>query len=189
MPVGYYFDMNRCTGCRACQIACKDKNRLDVGTIYRNAKTYSVGKYPEVKGYSYSFSCNHCTNPACKSVCPTEAIYHADDGTVIIDAEICIGCGACLTACPYFIPQTLPSGIVGKCDGCFAIRKAGGQPACVAGCPNRALDFGERADMEKKHGEGVADIAILPSSGTTSPNTLINAKEVSKEANFEEVKW
>lgn len=189
MPVGYYFDMTRCTGCRACQVACKDKNRLDVGTIYRNAKTYSVGKYPDVKGYSFSFSCNHCANPACMSVCPTQAIYHADDGTVIIDTEVCIGCGECAGVCPYMVPKMLPSGMAGKCDGCYAIRKAGGQPACVAGCPNRALDFGEYMDLEKAHGEGTSDIAVLADSSITTPSLLINAKDVAKETGYVEVNW
>ena len=60
MGIGFYFDMTRCTGCRACQVACKDKNRLDVGTIYRHAQTFSVGSFPNVSAYSYSCICNHC---------------------------------------------------------------------------------------------------------------------------------
>ena len=81
MAVGFYFDMQRCTGCRACQVACKDKNRLDVGTILRNAHTYCVGSFPEVKCYSVSQSCNHCEQAACLENCPAGAIYRAPDGT------------------------------------------------------------------------------------------------------------
>ena len=87
MSIGFYFDMSRCTGCRACQIACKDKNRLEVGTIYRNAHTFSVGSFPEVKCYSYSASCNHCESPACMAACPTGAIDKREDGAVIPAGE------------------------------------------------------------------------------------------------------
>ena len=70
MAVGFYFDMTRCTGCRACQVACKDKNRLDVGTVYREAHSYTVGQFPSVQGYSYSGSCNHCDEAACVANSP-----------------------------------------------------------------------------------------------------------------------
>ena len=60
MSVGFYLDQSRCTGCRACQVVCKDKNRLEVGTLYREAHSYTVGEFPKVQGFSYTFSCNHC---------------------------------------------------------------------------------------------------------------------------------
>ncbi len=190
MSVGYYFDMTRCVGCRACQVACKDKNRLDVGTIFRNAKTYSVGTYPNVKPYSFSASCNHCATPACMAVCPTGSIQRADDGTVIIDSSTCIGDGLCADACPYAIPQLLPDSTYGKCDGCYAIRQAGGQPACVSSCPDRALDFGEYADLQAKYGPGtVNEIAILPSASTTTPSLVIKAKDAALDSNYVDVNW
>ena len=105
MALGFYFDMTRCIGCRACQVACKDKNRLDVGTIYRTADSYEVGTFPKVKMYSFSTSCNHCQNPACVSACPVGAMYKAEDGTVLHDDKLCIGCQACVSACPYDVPQ------------------------------------------------------------------------------------
>ena len=74
MALGFYFDMTRCIGCRACQVACKDKNRLDVGTIYRTADSYEVGTFPKVKMYSFSTSCNHCQNPACVSAPATPLV-------------------------------------------------------------------------------------------------------------------
>lgn len=78
--LGFYFDMTRCIGCRACQVACKDKNRLEVGVIFRNAHTYSVGTFPSVHCYSYSGTCYHCAEPACVERCPTGAMYRAEDG-------------------------------------------------------------------------------------------------------------
>lgn len=190
MAIGYYFDMTRCTGCRACQVACKDKNRLDVGTVYRHAGTFSVGEFPKVAAYSFSASCNHCETPACFAACPTGAIEKRDDGAVVIDRDTCAGDGSCTEACPYGIPQILPDGKAGKCDSCYLIREAGGLPACVAACPNRALDFGEMDELEKKYGaDCVSEIAILPTAETTKPNLLIKAKGSASSAGFVGVNW
>lgn len=131
MAFGFYFDMTRCIGCRACQVACKDKNRLGVGTLYRGVKSYTVGTFPDVKTYSYSASCNHCEDPICMKNCPVGAIEKAEDGTVIQDQEKCIGCRMCVMSCPYGHPKYFPEkGVSGKCDGCYGIR-ANGRPACV----------------------------------------------------------
>ena len=190
MSLGYYFDMTRCVGCRACEVACKDKNRLDVGTIFRNTKTYTVGKYPATKLYSFSASCNHCGNPACIAVCPTGAVFRAEDGTVIIDQGLCIADQSCVTACPYGIPQVMPNGNAAKCDSCYAIRHAGGQPACVSACPDRALDFGDTEELKKKYGPGlVNEIAVLPGAATTLPSTLIKIKDIANSRDYVELKW
>ena len=190
MTLGYYFDMTRCVGCKACQVSCKDKNRLNVGTIFRNVKTYSVGKFPDTKVYSYSASCNHCESPACMAACPADAIFRSDDGMVIIDQELCISCEACVVACPYGIPQIMPDGKVNKCDSCYAIRQAGGKPACVANCPDRALDFGDLDELKAKYGSDlVSEIAILPSKDITNPSVLINAKPAATSKDFVDVNW
>ncbi len=192
MAVGFYFDMTRCIGCRACQVACKDKNRLEVGTLYREVETYSVGTFPAVKAYSYSFGCNHCEEPVCQHNCPTGAIYTAEDGTVIQDKTKCIGCRMCVMSCPYGQPKYFPEeGVSGKCDGCYGIREAGGQPACVAGCPNRALDFGDMDELRAKYGSDLDNgtIAVLPSRELTNPNLLIKAKEVAFGEGYVKVNW
>jgi len=191
MAVGFYLDMKRCTGCRACQVACKDKNRLDVGTVYRNAHSYSVGSFPLVTGYSYSATCNHCEDPACVANCPTGAMYKAEDGSVLHDDETCIGCKTCMSACPYGVPKYLEEkDIVGKCDTCYLIREAGGKPACVAGCPSRAIDFGDVDELKEKYGSDLVNqIAILPSAEETNPNVLINAKHNAVSSDYIEVAW
>jgi len=183
MALGFYFDMTRCVGCRACQVACKDKNNLDVGTILRNAKTYSVGKFPKVKTYSYSASCNHCENPACAAACPTGATYKAEDGTVVHDESLCIGCQACVAACPYGAPKYVPEKKkVTKCDACAYLRAKGMNPACVDACPSRALEFGDLDELRAKYGDDlVSDITILPDSALTCPNVLIKAKDIAFE--------
>ena len=101
MALGFYFDQTRCIGCKACQVACKDKNRLDVGANFREIKDFEVGEFPSVKTYSLTLSCQHCNNPACVEACPVGAMYKANDGTVLHDASLCVGCKACINACPY----------------------------------------------------------------------------------------
>ena len=192
MAVGFYFDMTRCVGCRACQVACKDKNRLEVGPLYRDVKSYTVGTFPDVTTYSYSFGCNHCENPVCLNNCPTGAIYKAEDGTVIQDQSLCIGCRMCVMSCPYGQPQYLEElGVSGKCDGCYGIRQAGGEPACVAGCPNRALAFGDIDELRAEFGDDLDEgtIVVLPSPAETKPHILIKTKETAFDPNYKELTW
>ena len=191
--LGFYFDATRCHGCRTCQIACKDKNRLDVGTLFRNVKSYSVGTYPNVKVFHFSASCNHCTNPACVAGCPTKAMYVAEDGTVLHDDALCIGCGNCVNTCPYGVPTLTDKvneagyTVAGKCDGCYAIRQAGGQPACVASCLARALDFGDLDELKAKYGADlVSAIPVCPDGGTGA-HLLIKTKEAALSADAKEM--
>ena len=91
--MGFYFDQNSCVGCKTCQVACKDKNDLEVGTLFRHVVDFEVGEFPSVKSYHYAATCNHCENPACVEACPTAAMYIDEtDGTVQHDDEKCIGC-------------------------------------------------------------------------------------------------
>ena len=186
--LGFYVDATKCTGCRTCQIACKDKNRLDAGVLFREVKTYAVGKFPNVKGYSLSLSCNHCENPACISVCPNGAMYKTEDGIVLCDAEMCIGCGSCVSICPYGQPKLIAElGIVQKCDSCYAIRKAGGNPACVDACQMRALEFGDLEELKAKHGDAlVNELPVMPEASLTNPSVLIEAKECMLEEGAKE---
>ena len=189
MALGFYFDMTRCVGCRACQVACKDKNNLEIGTVLRFAKTYETGEFPNVGMYNFSGSCNHCENPTCVSACPVGAMYKAEDGTVLHDAAMCVGCQACVKACPYSVPQFVAAVTkVVKCDACAAQRAKGENPVCVDACPSRALDFGKTEDLIAKYGSDlVKDIAILPDSKITGSNTLIKAKKAALDANYTEI--
>ena len=188
MALGFYFDQTRWIGCKACQVACKDKNRLDVGANFREIKDFEVGEFPSVKTYSLTLSCQHCNNPACVEACPVGAMYKANDGTVLHDASLCVGCKACINACPYDAPAYIDSKkIVGKCDACAAIRAAGGKPACVAACPMRALDFGDLDELKAKYGSNlVSELPCLPSSDT-EPNLVIKAKEIAKSEKGNEI--
>ncbi len=178
MAVAFYFDMTSCIGCMTCQVACKDKNDLNVGTLFRQVDGYVVGDYPTPGLFYMSNSCNHCGAPACMAACATGAIYQNEEGAVLIDAEMCDGCGACATACPYGAPKIV-DGKAMKCDSCVGIRANGNQPQCVAACPMRALDFGDLAEMMTKYPDAVAldKIAVSPASETV-PATLVMPKAI-----------
>jgi anaerobic dimethyl sulfoxide reductase subunit B (iron-sulfur subunit) len=187
--LGFYFDQTRCIGCRTCQIMCKDKNDLPVGIIYRQVKTFETGEYPAPGYYHYSWNCNHCENPACVTVCPVSAMHvDAEDGTVQPNDELCIGCGYCVDACPYHVPQMkTPEAVVGKCDACIAWRQKGDRPACVDACVMRCLDFGDLDELQAKYGEGLVDeIPLLPDASQTMPSLLVRARECALDSSFTE---
>lgn len=91
-PQGFYFNQQACIGCRTCQVACKDKNDLEVGYLFRRVESFEVGEFPKPATFHYSGACNHCHTPACAEVCPAGATYiNEEDGTVQHDDEACIG--------------------------------------------------------------------------------------------------
>lgn len=178
----FYLDDTRCTGCKTCVFACKDKNNLGVGTAYRKVYEYTGGETKKDAdgcatttcfSYYVSLGCNHCDDPACTKVCPTGAMHKdAETGLVSVDADKCVGCGYCHMACPYNAPKVdREKGHSVKCDGCADLVAKGEKPACVMACPARALGFGTVEEMSKKGERG--NIAPLPESHYTNPNLFI----------------
>lgn len=186
--LGFYFDMEKCAGCRTCLVACKDRNDLPIGILYRRVRTFETGSYPNAALYHYSSACNHCESPACVANCPTAAMSCADDGTVQHDDGLCIGCETCVKSCPYGVPVLLgDKGVTGKCDACKALRDQGMNPACVDACTMRCLDFGEVEELKAKYGADlVSDLPVLPSSSETRPSILVHAKPCAMEESFVE---
>ena len=133
-----------CIGCRACEIACKDKNGLAAGPRFQRVMYVEGGVYPDVFAYKINLSRNHCAEPAHLPACPTGAIYkRKDNGIVDIDSTLCIGCRRCEAACPYGAPQYDPSDhLVKKCNMCVDEIEAGRKPYCVMACMMRVLDIG-----------------------------------------------
>ena len=142
--LGFIHNNVDCIGCRACEIACKDKNGLPPGPRFRRVMYVEGGSYPEVFVYKVNMACNHCAEPACLPACPTGAIYKREkDGIVDIDSTLCIGCRRCEAACPYGAPQFIPEqNIVSKCNMCVDEIDAGRKPYCVMACMMRVLDIG-----------------------------------------------
>lgn len=178
---GFYFNMATCVGCKTCQIACKDRNGLEVGMLFRHVNSYEGGTFPNPKVYHYSSSCQHCENPACVANCPTSAMYKAEDGTVQHNDDECIGCKTCVHSCPYLVPQYDEElGIARKCDMCKPLTDKGQQPACVGACYTRSLEWGDYDELAKAHPGAVCDLPILPSSDITSPSILVDAKDFAR---------
>jgi len=167
MTYVFTFDASACTGCKACQIACKDKNNLPVGVLWRRVYEVSGGTWQQhgnawvtnVFAYNLSIACNHCVHPKCAGVCPTDAYVQREDGVVYIDESKCMGCGYCAWACPYSAPRYNPElRHMTKCNFCYDNLDAGLPPACVAACPMRVLDLVEIGN------QGVENSIQLPDS-------------------------
>lgn len=178
---GFYFDQSACNGCKACQISCKDKHDLPVGVNWRRVVEYAGGTWqldgdtvtPNVFTYYTSISCNHCEDPICVQVCPTTAMTQREDGTVFVDETKCVGCRYCEWACPYSAPQfNASTGHMSKCDLCADYREQDQDPACVAACPTRALDWGPIDELREKYGDK-ANIEPLPDPAITKPRLVV----------------
>lgn len=181
---GFFVDTSKCTGCKTCQISCKDEKDLDIGPKFRRIYEYNGGEWVKsgnnwqqnVFNYYISLSCNHCANPACTQACPTGAMHkRQEDGLVVVNQSVCIGCRNCESACPYGAPQfDFTKKVMSKCDGCYARVERGLKPVCVESCPQRALDFDQLSILYEKYGEG-SQIAPLPSPHYTNPSLIIKA--------------
>ena len=144
-------DLNKCVGCLACSVSCKAFNGVPIGSFWN--KTLRIGPYPTAEGsghfpdvYTYflTVQCQHCKDPECVKVCPTEASHIAEDGTVQIDKSKCIGCQFCAMSCPYGVRYlNEEERVVEKCTLCEQKTAQGGLPQCVAQCGGRARFFGD----------------------------------------------
>jgi len=144
-------DQTRCIGCHACSTACKSENLVPLSVHRTYVKYADVGVFPQARRAMQVTRCNQCEAPPCADACPTGAMYQRQDGIVDFDKAICIGCKACIAACPYdaiFInPQDHSAE---KCNFCAHRIDVGLEPACVVICPTEAIFIGDLNDPSSR---------------------------------------
>ncbi len=214
-------DLRKCIGCRACTVACKSENDVSLGRFRTVIQEKTVGKFPDTKKWFLPIMCNHCEGnekdgiPPCVKVCPEYpgkrmtfktadggkvryrggATYKRPDGLVLIDSELCIGCGKCIDACPYGVRSFNPFVKAGKdqtkqaadkCDMCKERIANGIDPSCVNTCQGRARIFGdlndpnsEVAKLVKEH--NLAKNVLLPEEDTNPHVFYIDPDNILKD--------
>ncbi len=171
-------DLNLCVGCLACAVACKAVNNVPVGNFWNKVlrigpnKAADENAMPEM--YFLPVTCQHYKDPACVQVCPTEASYKAEDGTVQVNKEKCIGCQFCAMACPYGVRYlNEEERVVEKCTLCEQKTAQGELPQCVAQCAGRARYFGDiEKGIENMEGAGNHHSQSDPSYGSAVANRV-----------------
>ncbi|MDT5122450.1 MAG: hypothetical protein QOC96_1932 [Acidobacteriota bacterium] len=144
-------DHTRCIGCHACTTACKSENEVPLAVTRTYVKHVDVGEFPQTRRAHQVTRCNQCAHAPCVVACPTTAMFKRADGIVDFDKSICIGCKACMAACPYdaiFINPEDHS--AEKCNFCAHRIDMGLEPACVVVCPTEAILVGDMHDTSSK---------------------------------------
>lgn len=190
-------DLDRCTGCDSCVVACKFENNVDLGNYWcRIMAVGPYGEYPDINMYWMPVQCQQCENPACVKVCPTGASYRdPDNNVVLVDKEKCIGCQYCIYACPYGVRQfNEAQGVVEKCTLCnhLTAHSDGNEnpddsydfdhavSPCVHNCPMGARFYGDLDDpnsmaskvVERAGGMDSEKVHHLPDVGGVKPTTV-----------------
>ena len=169
--VGFFTDTSVCIGCKACEVACKEWNHVPSGGLNLTGMSYDnsaglgadtwrhvafieqkpAGDASGVRWLMSSDVCKHCTHAACLDVCPTGALFRTEFGTVVVQEDICNGCGYCIPACPYgVIDQRQEDGRAWKCTLCYDRLGTGLEPACAKACPTDSIQFGPLDELRER---------------------------------------
>jgi len=174
--VGFFTDTSICIGCKACEIACKEWNDVPeqstsfTGHSYDNTGALGSEAWRHVafieqrhdEGVRWLMSsdvCKHCTSAACLDVCPTGSLMRTEFGTVVVQQDICNGCGYCVPACPFgVIDRRERDGRAWKCTMCYDRLKADLTPACAQACPTQSIQFGPLDELRARADRRVDDL-------------------------------
>lgn len=167
-------DLERCTGCHACSVACKAENDVPLGHFRTKVYYYDEGSYPRVRRWFLPVVCMQCADAPCLTACPTSSITRGEDGIVQINTQTCNGKGRCVEACPYGAIYVDPlRHAADKCDFCSHRLAAGMEPACVETCPSAALVFGDLGDansrISKFKAKHAAELTVLKPEAGADP--------------------
>jgi Fe-S-cluster-containing dehydrogenase component/formate-dependent nitrite reductase membrane component NrfD len=178
---GFLIDHRKCIGCHACSTACKSENEVPLGVYRTWVKYVETGSFPDTRRHFQVNRCNHCANPPCVRICPVTAMYQRADGIVEFDPQACIGCKACLQACPYdaiyIDPETHSAA---KCHFCSHRVEVGLKPACEVVCPEQAIISGDLDDPASPISRLVAREPVTvrkPEQGTAPKLFYIDADQ------------
>ena len=199
---GFFTDTTRCIGCKACEVACKEWNGLPAdrlslsGMSYDNTRALSANTWrhvsfiekmgdhgeraadmPPYQSHWLMMSdvCKHCANAGCLEACPTGALFRTEFDTVVVQQDICNGCGYCVPACPFGVVElSAIDGKAHKCTLCYDRLKGGLEPACAKACPTDSIQFGEIDDLHRHaarreaelHDMGVSEAYVYGAPGT-----------------------
>ena len=193
--MGFFTDTSICIGCKACEVACKEWNEVPedgldwLGSSHDNTGHLGADTWRHVafveqrvaapredeqigrgedEGFRWLMAsdvCKHCTHAACLDVCPTGAIFRTEFGTVVVQDDICNGCGYCVPACPYGVLDKRESdGGVHKCTLCYDRLGAGQEPACAKACPTESIQFGPLEELRER---AAGRVELLHEAGVT----------------------
>jgi Fe-S-cluster-containing dehydrogenase component/formate-dependent nitrite reductase membrane component NrfD len=178
---GFAIDLRKCIGCHACTIACKAEHEIPVGVNRCWVKTVEKGSFPQTRRFFFPVLCNQCAEAPCVRICPTRALFKRHDGIVDLYGDSCIGCRACMEACPYdqlFIdPNTHTAE---KCNFCANRVENKLLPACVSVCPTECRIFGDLDDPASEVSRIVQHEAFTvrkPEKGTGPKIFYLGAEE------------
>jgi formate dehydrogenase iron-sulfur subunit len=176
--MGFFTDTSICIGCKACEVACKEWNGVPEDGISLSGMSYdnTVGlsgstwrhvafiEQPDpgaeaMRWLMSSDVCKHCTESACLDVCPTGALFRTEFGTVVVQDDVCNGCGYCVPACPFgVIARREEDGGAHKCTLCYDRLGEGMEPACAKACPTKSIQFGPLEELRERAQLRVADL-------------------------------
>jgi formate dehydrogenase iron-sulfur subunit len=193
--MGFFTDTSVCIGCKACEVACKEWNSVPedglllTGMSYDNTVGLSASTWRHVafieqigrpaersdEGPRWLMSsdvCKHCTEAACLDVCPTGALMRTEFGTVVVQDDVCNGCGYCVAACPFgVIARSDTDGGAHKCTLCYDRLGDGLEPACAKACPTESIQFGPLDELRELAHQRVTD---LHDSGVASARLYLD---------------